>query len=57
VIPIPGTKSTKRIEENANAFTVLPLSSVEIAEIEAGVSVVGDRYPESMMSSTFNERL
>lgn len=57
VIPIPGTKSAKRIEENANAFTVLPLSSVEIAEIEAGVSVIGDRYPESMMSSTFNERL
>ncbi len=54
VVPIPGTKSARRIEENARAWTVLPLTSQEILEIEESVSVVGDRYPETMMSDLFN---
>lgn len=57
VFPIPGTKSAKRIEENAGAFKVLPLTAEEQAEIEASISVVGDRYPEKMLKATFNERL
>ena len=54
VIPIPGTKSAKRIEENARTLSLLPLSVEEIAEIEGAVSVVGDRYAD--MSTTFNQR-
>ena len=55
VFPIPGTKSTKRIEENARACALLPLSAEEQAAIENAVSVVGNRY--AGLSSTFNNRL
>lgn len=47
VIPIPGTKSVKYLEENVGAVRV-SLSDAEIAELEAAVpasEVVGDRYP------------
>jgi aryl-alcohol dehydrogenase-like predicted oxidoreductase len=57
VFPIPGTKSSGRIEENANSFTVLPLSAEERKEIEDSVSVVGDRYPATMATRSFNARL
>jgi aryl-alcohol dehydrogenase-like predicted oxidoreductase len=57
VFPIPGTKSAKRLEENAHAFTFLPLTADEQAEIEASISVVGGRYPESLASRTYDNRL
>jgi aryl-alcohol dehydrogenase-like predicted oxidoreductase len=58
VFPIPGTKSVSRIEENAKAFSLLPLSAEELKEIENSVqAAIGERYPTSMMSSTFSHRL
>ena len=58
VFPIPGTKSASRIEENARAFTLLPLTTEEIREIEESVeTLVGDRYPEQGMSTAFENRL
>ena len=51
VVPIPGTSSTKRLEENARA-TEVRVSAVEITELEQvaakGVAV-GTRYDEQMM--------
>ena len=51
VVPIPGTSSTKRLEENARA-TDVRLSAAEITELEQiaakGVAV-GTRYDEQMM--------
>lgn len=48
VIPIPGTRSVKYLEENAAAVDVR-LSDEEVAEIRDLVqkaNFVGDRYPE-----------
>ncbi len=56
VFPIPGTKSSSRIEENAKALLVT-LSQEEKLEIEDAVRVLGDRYPEQMMKSTYTNRL
>lgn len=53
VIPIPGTKSVKHLEDNAGAVTVT-LSDEEMREIDAmlpaGVAR-GTRYPETQMAS------
>jgi len=57
VFPIPGTKSSKRLEENAHAFTYLPLSAEEQAEIEASVSSVGERYPEAFAGRSYDKRM
>lgn len=58
VFPIPGTKSTFRVEENARAFTLLPLTEEEKREMEDCVhGVLGDRYPEELMQTVFNTRL
>mmetsp|Transcript_22280 Transcript_22280/g.37272 ORF Transcript_22280/g.37272 Transcript_22280/m.37272 type:complete len:340 (+) Transcript_22280:36-1055(+) len=59
VFPIPGTKSSKRIEENARAFEVFQtLSAEEVAAIAAAVTTVGDRYAEEGGNkSTFNARV
>lgn len=46
VVPIPGTKSRKRLEENLGAADVA-LTEAELSELE--VPVTGDRYPEAMM--------
>jgi len=49
IIPIPGTKSTKRMDENA-AAALLQLSDKEILEIRelaARTEVPGSRYPEA----------
>jgi aryl-alcohol dehydrogenase-like predicted oxidoreductase len=46
VVPIPGTKSRKRLEENLGAADVT-LTEAELSELELPVS--GDRYPEPMM--------
>ena len=51
VVPIPGTKRRKYLEENAAASSVV-LSTADLAELDAmfppGVAA-GARYPESMM--------
>jgi aryl-alcohol dehydrogenase-like predicted oxidoreductase len=58
VFPIPGTKSSTRIEENALAYTYVPLSEDERAIVESSIEgVVGERYDEAGMNSTFNSRL
>jgi aryl-alcohol dehydrogenase-like predicted oxidoreductase len=52
IVPIPGTKSPARLEENAVAADV-NLSSAELEELEAAVSpdvVRGSRYPEQLMA-------
>lgn len=57
VFPIPGTKSSARIEENASALAVLPLSEAEKKEIEECAQVaVGARYPGTA-HSTYDQRL
>jgi aryl-alcohol dehydrogenase-like predicted oxidoreductase len=51
VVPIPGTKRRKYLEENV-AAAALELSEVDITAIEGAVpadAVAGDRYPEPMM--------
>jgi aryl-alcohol dehydrogenase-like predicted oxidoreductase len=58
VFPIPGTKTMTRIEENANAFKLLPLSPEEKQEIEESVeAMLGDRYTEDGMKATYAARL
>ena len=50
VVPIPGTKRRKYLEENAAAAT-LELSGEDIARIEAAVpadAVAGERYPSAL---------
>jgi aryl-alcohol dehydrogenase-like predicted oxidoreductase len=46
VVPIPGTKSRTRLEENLGAADV-ELTDAELAELELPVS--GERYPEGML--------
>jgi aryl-alcohol dehydrogenase-like predicted oxidoreductase len=49
IVPIPGTKRRKYLEENAAAVD-LKLSAAELKELEAAFqSVAGTRYPESQM--------
>ena len=46
MIPIPGTKRRKYLEENAAAVNI-KLTGAEIQEIEAAIplnEIVGDRY-------------
>jgi aryl-alcohol dehydrogenase-like predicted oxidoreductase len=46
VVPIPGTKSRKRLEENLGAAGI-ELTAAELSELELPVS--GARYPEAML--------
>ncbi|WP_091674017.1 aldo/keto reductase [Amycolatopsis marina] len=51
VVPIPGTKRRRYLEENV-AATGIELSGAELAEIETAVpaeAVAGERYPEAAM--------
>ncbi|MFJ9084006.1 aldo/keto reductase [Streptomyces sp. NPDC102384] len=51
IVPIPGTRRTSRLEENA-AATQVPLSADEIADLDAladRVGVHGDRYNAAHM--------
>jgi len=51
IVPIPGTKSPRRLEENAAALDVT-LSEDEVTELDDAISpdaVRGSRYPEQMM--------
>jgi aryl-alcohol dehydrogenase-like predicted oxidoreductase len=53
VVPIPGTKRRKYLEENVAAAS-LELSPADLAAIEAAVpidAVAGDRYTEASMKS------
>jgi aryl-alcohol dehydrogenase-like predicted oxidoreductase len=53
VVPIPGTKRRKYLEENLKSVE-LSLNSVEIAKIEAAFPIgaaIGTRYPEAMMAT------
>jgi aryl-alcohol dehydrogenase-like predicted oxidoreductase len=52
IVPIPGTKSPRRLEENAAAAEV-ELSAADVEELDSAVSpeaVRGDRYATEMMS-------
>ncbi len=52
IVPIPGTKSPARLEENAAAVD-LDLTAAQVAELDAAISrdaVRGDRYDESGMA-------
>jgi aryl-alcohol dehydrogenase-like predicted oxidoreductase len=52
IVPIPGTKRTKYLEENAAAVD-LSLSAADLAEIGAAIprdAVAGDRYSAESMS-------
>ncbi|GAB3325693.1 aldo/keto reductase [Hymenobacter humi] len=54
VVPIPGTKRVKYLEENLGALEV-ELSSSELAQLDEiapkGAAAAGMRYPEAMMGS------
>ena len=55
IIPIPGTKKIKYLEENIGAVHV-EVTSAENAEIRKAVEnaeVHGQRYPEQMMGAVF----
>ena len=57
IIPIPGTKKIKYLEENLGALTV-KLTDEEDREIRKaveGAEVHGARYPEAMAKSLFGE--
>ena len=52
IVPIPGTKSPRRLEENAGAAET-ELSAGDIEELDNAISpgaVRGGRYPEEMMA-------
>lgn len=52
IIPIPGTKQRKYLEENVAAVS-LTLSSAELAALEAifpAEATAGLRYPEAVMA-------
>lgn len=57
VFPIPGTKSSIRIVENAGAFSVLPLSEEDKREMEGAVQLLGERTTAANMAWNFNGRL
>ncbi len=53
IVPIPGTKRVKYLEENAGAVD-FQLSPSDVAEIDAVFppdSAAGDRYASNMMGS------
>ena len=51
IIPIPGTKSVPRLEENWASRNVIftPEELKELREVIDGFSTSGDRYPEQML--------
>jgi aryl-alcohol dehydrogenase-like predicted oxidoreductase len=52
IVPIPGTKSPQRLEENAAAADVT-LSAAEVEQLDNAIArdaVRGSRYPEQMMA-------
>jgi len=57
VFPIPGTKSSKRIEENAGAFRFSNLTEEEKKEIEDSARLVGERNAAGAMATNYQNRL
>jgi aryl-alcohol dehydrogenase-like predicted oxidoreductase len=55
IIPIPGTKKVKYLEENMGALNVkLPPEEVkEVRDLVEAAEVHGDRYPSAAMGSLF----
>jgi aryl-alcohol dehydrogenase-like predicted oxidoreductase len=54
IVPIPGTKSPQRLEENTAAASV-ELTAEQLAELRAAadqIRIVGARYPEAMDAMT-----
>ncbi len=53
IVPIPGTKRIKYLQENAAAVDInlSPAELNEIAAIFPADAVAGDRYPQAMMAS------
>jgi len=53
IVPIPGTKRRKYLEENVGAVGLV-LSAQELAQLEAAFplgAAAGPRYPETMMTT------
>jgi aryl-alcohol dehydrogenase-like predicted oxidoreductase len=53
LVPIPGTKRRKYLEENSAAADI-KLSAAEVAELEAAVphsDIAGDRYSAGAMNA------
>lgn len=52
-VPIPGTRSVKRLIENAGATSIVlsPVERDQINQLIPSDLVFGQRYPEAMMSS------
>jgi aryl-alcohol dehydrogenase-like predicted oxidoreductase len=53
VVPIPGTKRVKWLEENV-AATAVALAPADIARLDAAIprgAATGNRYPEPMMQA------
>ncbi len=57
VFPIPGTKSSSRVEENTRAFSFAPLSAEDVAAIEEAVVLVGNRSTKMSEKNNYNARL
>eukprot|EP01033_Poteriospumella_lacustris_P005414 gene5413-3857_t len=58
VFPIPGTKSSARIEENARAFSLVPLEEATVTEIETTVApFLGDRNSVDALKTAYFHRL
>lgn len=59
VFPIPGTKQSQRVVENAGALAVAEtLTAADLEEIEKSVpEPVGERYDSSSMNATHENRL
>jgi aryl-alcohol dehydrogenase-like predicted oxidoreductase len=55
VIPIPGTKKIKYLEENVKALDVhvSKEESLEVRKALEGATAQGSRYPEAMLSALF----
>ena len=57
VIPIPGTKKVRYLEENLGALEVKLTGEEEreIRKVVEGAEVHGTRYPEALMSRLFGD--
>ena len=54
IVPIPGTRSISRLEENLGAVNVV-LTAADLAEIDraaSDIAIVGERYPEFLERQT-----
>ncbi|KIM97071.1 hypothetical protein OIDMADRAFT_44030 [Oidiodendron maius Zn] len=57
IIPIPGTRTIKYLEDNTNAIDV-KLTKEEVAELRRyaeGTELIGNRYPDGMMGGLLGD--